>query len=84
MDAVIYSDLRRNLKRYLDHVYNEHEPLIITRRNNKNLVLLSIDDYNSIKETNYLLSSPKNAERLISSLNNARNGNIEKKDLIEE
>ncbi len=84
MNAVLYSDLRKNLKKYMDYAYNNHESLIITRRNKKNLVLLSIEDYNALTETNYLLSSKNNAKRLISSLNNARKSNVEKKELIEE
>jgi antitoxin YefM len=43
MDAVNYSDLRQNLKKYLDYVYNDHEPLIVTRKNNENVVILSIN-----------------------------------------
>ena len=44
MDAVNYSDLRQNLKKYLDYVYNDHEPLIVTRKNNENVVILSVDE----------------------------------------
>ena len=47
MDAVSYSDLRQNLKSYMDKVYTDHDPLIITRKNNENLVLLSIEEYSS-------------------------------------
>ena len=84
MDAILYSDMRKNLKKHLDHVYNSHEPLIIARRNNKNVVLISIEDFNSLHETNYLLSSRTNAERLLSSLENARSGKLGEKELIEE
>ena len=48
MDAVSYSDLRQNLKSYMDKVYTDHDPLIITRKNNENLVLLSIEEYSSL------------------------------------
>ena len=44
IDAVNFSDLRRNLKKYLDSVYQDHETLIVTRKNNQNVVILSIDD----------------------------------------
>ena len=43
MNAVNYSDLRRNLKSYLDRVYEDREALIVTRKNNENVVLLSIN-----------------------------------------
>ncbi len=84
MNAVNYSELRKNLKSYLDSVYDDNEPLIVTRKNNENVVLLSIDDYNSLIETNYLLSNSANSKRLMQSLEKARSGKTVKKDLIEE
>lgn len=83
MNAVNYSELRTNLKSYMDTVYENHEPLIITRKNNENLVMISIEDYNSMIETEYLLSSEKNAEHLFTSIENARKGRTEKRNLIE-
>jgi antitoxin YefM len=65
-------------------VYHDHEPLIITRKNNENVVMISMDDYNSLTETQYLLSSENNAEHLIKSLKSARSGKGFKKELIEE
>ena len=73
MNAVNYSELRKNLKNYLDQVYEDHEPLIITRKNNQNVVVLSIEEYNSLIETNYLLSNIANSKRLLRSLENSRN-----------
>lgn len=83
MDAINYTDLRKNLKSFLDKVYNNHEPLIITRKNNENIVLLSIDDYNSFMETIYLLSNTSNSKRILSSLESARNGKTFEKELID-
>lgn len=68
MNAVSYSDLRQNLKSYMDKVYSDHDPLIITRKNNENLVLISIDEYNTLLETNYLLANEANAEHLQKSI----------------
>ncbi len=84
MEAVNYSDLRRNLKAHMDQVYQDHEPLIITRKDNENLVMISLDDYNSLTETQYLLSSKKNSEHLMKSLESARAGKTLKKELIVE
>lgn len=84
MQAISYSEARKNLKKYLDEVYNNHDPLIITRKNNENVVVISLDDYNSLTETNYLLSSEKNAKRLLTSLEKVRKGKGIKKELIEE
>ena len=64
MDAITYSDLRRNLKTYMDKVYNDYEPLIISRKNSENVVLLSIHEYNSLIETDYLLRNEANAAHL--------------------
>lgn len=84
MNAINFSDLRKNLKSYLDQVYEDHEPLIVTRKNNENVVLLSIEDYNSLMETNYLLSNITNSKRLIQSIEKARSGKTVKKELIEK
>ena len=82
MDAVSYSDLRQNLKTYMDRVFQDHEPLIITRKNDENLVLISIEEYNSLMETNYLLSTEANAKHLSASISQYEKGKIEKKELI--
>ena len=84
MQALSYSEVRKNLKKYLDDVFHNHDPLIITRKNNENVVVISLDDYNSLMETDYLLSSEKNAKRLLSSLEQARSGKGFEKELIEE
>lgn len=83
MNAINYSELRKKLKKYLDQVYDDHEPLIITRKNNQNIVVLSVEDYNSLIETNYLLSNPDNSKRLLKSLEKSRAGKSRKKELIE-
>lgn len=83
MDAVSYSVLRQNLKSFMDRVYNDHDPLIITRKNNENLVLISIDEYNSLMETNYLLSNEANAEHLKKSIEQYESGKYKTRDLLE-
>ena len=84
MDAVSYSDLRQNLKRYLDKVFTDNDPMIITRKNNENLVLLSIAEYNSLIETNYLMANEANAKHLLKSIRQARSGKTKKHELIEQ
>ncbi len=76
MEAVNYSEFRENLKTYLDKSYYNHKPIIITRKEGKNMVLLSMEDYNSMVETNYLLSNEANAEHLFKSIKQAREGRI--------
>ena len=84
MEAVSYSDLRKNLKNYLDHVYQDHDPLIVTRKNNENVVLISMDEYNSLIETNYLMANEANAKHLMKSINQANKKKLKPKNLIEE
>ena len=84
MEAVNYSELRRNLKTHLDRVYNDHDPLIITRKDNENVVVISLDDYNSLTETQYLLSTKANTEYLLRSLEESRIGKVKSRELIEE
>ena len=83
MKVVNYSDLRLNLKKWLDIVVNDVEELIIKRKDNKDLVLISLDEYNSLKETAYLLSG-KNRDVLIQSLKEANEGSTELHELSEE
>jgi len=83
MKVVNYTDLRLNLKHWLDTVVNDVEEIIIKRKNNKDLVLISLDEYNSLKETNYLLSG-KNRDVLIQSIQQAEEGNVSEQELIEE
>ncbi len=84
MNAINYTTLRKTLKMQLDKVYQDHEPLIITRKNDENVVMLSLEDYNSLIETQYLLSSENNAAHLMKSLASAYTGNSIAKELIEE
>lgn len=64
MNTISYTSLRSHLAKTLEQVCNDHEPIIITRSKSKPTVLISLDDYESIMETNYLLKSPANATRL--------------------
>lgn len=68
MDAITYSSARANLASTMDRVCNDHEPLIITRNGEQAVVMLSLEDYKALEETAYLLRSPANARRLLSSI----------------
>ncbi|MEX1191465.1 MAG: type II toxin-antitoxin system Phd/YefM family antitoxin [Brumimicrobium sp.] len=83
MKVVNYTDLRVNLKKWMDIVINDVEELIIKRKNNKDLVLISLDEYNSLKETSYLLSG-KNRDVLMQSIKEAKGGQSEEHDLFEK
>ena len=67
MDAITYTAVRANLARTMDRVCNDHEPLIITRNGDRSVVMVSLDDYQSLEETAFLLRSPVNARRLLAA-----------------
>ena len=68
MIAANYTELRTDLKKYLDEVEDNNETLIIKRGTGKGTVLISMEEYNSLMETVHLLSSKRNAERLFESM----------------
>ena len=57
MEAVTYTCARQNMARLMDEVVNNNEVKIITRNNNPSVVMMSLDEYNSLKETEYIMSS---------------------------
>lgn len=67
MDAITYSSARANLARTMDRVCEDHEALIITRNGEQAVVMLSLEDYQSLEETAYLLRNPANAKRLLTA-----------------
>lgn len=76
MDAMSYTQARQKFAGIMDKVCNDHEPIIITRQKQRPVVMISLDDYNALEETAYLLTSPKNAEKLrlaIDDLENDKN-----------
>jgi antitoxin YefM len=83
MNAITYTDLRQNLKTYMDKVIQDNDPLIITRKNKENVVLISVDEYNSLLETNYLLSNEANAEHLKKSIAQHKSGKTKSEKLFE-
>lgn len=68
MHAVTYTEARANLTAMLDKVNDDHAPVLITRQRGKPAVLISLDDFNALDETAYLLRSPENAKRLLASI----------------
>jgi toxin YoeB len=65
MDIVTFSKARASLKEVMDRVADDKTPVVITRRDAEDMVLVSLSEWNSIQETLHLLSSPRNAERLL-------------------
>ncbi len=77
------SSFRKNMKKYVDQVHNDHVPLILTRTDDVNVVMISLDDYNSQAETDYLNSSPENRRRLEQSIKELKAGKVIKKTMAE-
>ena len=77
------SKFRKDIKRYVDEVDQDQEPLVITRSDNVSVVVLPLTTYNSYAETDYLLRSPVNAKRLRQSMEQARIGNVKEHKLAE-
>jgi antitoxin YefM len=71
-----FSKLRAKLKSYCDQAVADREPIRVRRRNDEDVVLLAADEYDSLAETVHLLSSPKNATRLLEALARARRGSV--------
>jgi antitoxin YefM len=82
METVNYTDFRSNLKYWFDKVINDVSDIIIKRKSGKDLVLISLDEYNSLKETTYLLTG-KNRDVLLNAIKELEAENGIEKDLIE-
>ena len=65
MDAISYTAARENLAATMDKVCQDRVPIIITRKREQSVVMLSLEEYDSLQETAYLLQSPANAKRLM-------------------
>jgi len=81
METVNYTDFRSNLKHWFDKVVDDVSDVIIKRKNGKDLVLISLDEYNSLKETTYLLTG-KNRNILLNSIQELESGKGVQKDLM--
>ena len=60
MLAVNYTTLRENMKRYMDRLTDDYETLIVTRKNNKNIVMMSEEAYNNLMENIYIMGNKEN------------------------
>jgi antitoxin YefM len=81
MDAITYTAARANLASTMDRVCQDHEPLIITRNGQPSVVMLSMEDYQSLEETAFLLRSPENARRLLSAVESLSKGKGQERQL---
>lgn len=83
MDAISYTAARTNLAKTMQRVCEDHSPVIITRSKAPSVVMISLEDYDALQETAYLLRAPKNARRLLESVNELEQGGGRERELIE-
>lgn len=75
MRTANYIDLKANLKSYIDAVIDDDDTIVINRGNDKGVVMISLDEYNSLKETEYIMSSPETMEVIHKGEEDIKNGN---------
>ena len=83
MNAITYTSARANLASTMAHVCNDHAPIIITRKSEDPVVMMSLEDYNAMQETTYLLRSPANAKNLLESIAELEAGKRAERKIIE-
>lgn len=83
MKTMTYSESRARYAEVLDSVVNDREEVVITRAGRDPAVIVSLEDYESLKETAYLLRSPANARRLLESIDQLEAGHGTERELVE-
>jgi antitoxin YefM len=83
MDVITYTHARSHLAATMEKVCDDHAPVIITRKNERSVVMISLEDYQALEETAYLLRSPKNARRLLESMAELKAGRGTERELLE-
>ncbi|HCY87796.1 MAG TPA: type II toxin-antitoxin system prevent-host-death family antitoxin [Desulfobacteraceae bacterium] len=83
MRAITYTNARNNLASTMKKVCDDHSPIIVTRKNSESVILMSLEDYEALTETAYLMQSPKNAKRLFESIEELNSGKGKEKGLLE-
>jgi antitoxin YefM len=83
MKTMSYTESRARYAEVLDGVTNDREEVVITRAGHDPVVIVSLEDYESLKETAYLMRSPANARRLLDAMERLESGRGETHELIE-
>ena len=83
MEAITYTAARQNLAKTMEKVCEDRAPVIVTRKASNSVVIMSLEDYEALEETAYLLRSPKNTRRLIESIAQLENDQGTEKELVE-
>jgi antitoxin YefM len=83
MKVITYTAARQNLAKTMEKVCQDRAPIIITRKASNSVVIMSLEDYEALEETAYLLRSPKNTRRLIESIAQLENDKGTERELLE-
>lgn len=83
MRTMSYTESRSRYAEVLDAVVNDREEIVITRAGHESAVIVSLKDYESLKESAYLLRSPHNARRLLASIDELESGRGTPRELLE-
>jgi antitoxin YefM len=82
MKALTYTAVRGNLAKTMKEVCDDHDPVIITRKQHDAVVMMSLEDYEALNETAYLLHSPRNTRRLLESIEELEKGKGRERKLV--
>jgi len=83
MEVITYTYARSNLAKTMEKVCEDHTPVIITGKNQRSVVMISLEDSQALEETAYLLRSPKNALRLLEAIAELESGGGTERELVE-
>jgi antitoxin YefM len=83
MKAITYTQARSQLAKTMEKVCDDHTPVIITRKSERSVVMISLEDFEALEETAYLLRSPENARRLLASVAELEAGGGTARELVE-
>lgn len=83
MKSITYSSARQNLAKTIQCVWEDRDPVIITKKDDISVVMLSLEDYESLEETAHLLRSPKNTKRLLESIQQLEKGEGQEREIKE-
>ena len=78
-----YTESRARYAEVLDSVVNDREEVVVTRAGHASVVIVSLEDFESLRETAYLMRSPTNARRLLDAMERLEEGGGEEHDLID-
>jgi len=82
MNAITYTEAREKFADTIKRVCRDHDPVIVTRKRENSVVMISLEDYDSLTGTAYLLKNPKNACHLMNSIRELENGKGTERKLV--